>query len=204
MDTGSWEKDVQGLTDAELAVRSQRGDATAFAQLTRRWELPLFRFVRRMIGNDEDARDACQDALLKAYRNIHHLRDPGKFKAWLHHIAANRCRDHHRHRTARPVCSFEESRVGDDLREDRAAPDRDAERSNMAEILKEVLQRLPDEQRTAILLREYQGFTSEEIGQMTGVPAATVRTRIFYGLKAMRRMLKGFGIQDASFLSGER
>ena len=192
------------MTDAELAVRSQRGDSDAFAQLTHRWELPLFRFVRRMIGNDEDARDACQDALLKAYRNIRHLRDPAKFKTWLHHIAANRCRDHHRQRAARPVCSFEEGFTGGELLENRAAPDQNAEHQNMAEVLREVLDRLPHEQRTAILLREYQGFTSDEIGQMTGVPAATVRTRIFYGLKAMRRMLKGYGIQDASFQSGER
>jgi len=55
------------------------------------------------------------------------------------------------------------------------------------------------EQRTAILLREFQGFTSEEIAEITGVPAATVRTRIFYGLKAVRRTLRERGIHDPNF-----
>jgi RNA polymerase sigma-70 factor (ECF subfamily) len=195
------------MTDAELAALSQQGDLSAFSQLASRWDGRLFRFVRRMLDNDEDARDACQDALMKAYQNIGRLRDPARFTAWLHHIALNLVRDRYRARGGRTTVTYEEGQPGEAELVERAgtvqAADRAAERSGLARILQEVLDRLPPEQKTAILLREYQGLTSEEIGRITGVPAATVRTRIFYGLKSMRKMLRDYGLTEASFLRGD-
>ena len=68
--------------------------------------------------------------------------------------------------------------------------------SDSAEVLDIALERLPADQRTAIVLREYQGLNSEEIAEVTGVPATTVRTRIFYGLKSVRKILKEMGIEN--------
>jgi RNA polymerase sigma-70 factor, ECF subfamily len=195
------------MTDAELAALSQQGDLSAFSQLARRWDGRLYRFVRRMLDNDEDARDACQDAMMKAYQNIGRLRDPERFTAWLHHIALNLCRDRYRARGGRVTVSYEEGQPGEaelvEIAGSVPATDRAAERSGLAKVLQQVLDRLPPEQKAAILLREYQGLTSEEIGRITGVPATTVRTRIFYGLKSMRRMLREHGITEASFLKGD-
>ena len=203
---------MESRADAELVVLSQRGDRDAFNQLARRWQSGLFHFTRRMLGNGEDARDICQEALLRAYVNLPRLRDPAKFKAWIHLIAINLCRD--RHRSAR-------SRIGTETYEEGgseeirivegavrlaapiAAPDLAAERSQLSEVLSEMLARISPEQRTAILLREYQGFTTDEIAEITGVPTATVRTRIFYGLKAVRRMLQEHGIDRASYAGRE-
>lgn len=200
------ESKLSSMTDAELATLSQQGNAEAFGELARRWEGYLYRFARRMLGNDEDARDTCQDALLKAYLNIRRLRDPGRFRAWLHYIALNLCRDRHRSAGNRAVQTYQEGGA-EEIRIIAAnscpAPDRRVERASLAEALAAVLGRLSLEQRTAILLREYQGFTSEEIAQITGVPAATVRTRIFYGLKSMRKMLGEYGISDADLLGGD-
>ncbi len=202
---------VQGLnsmTDTELAALAKEGNVQAFNRLARRWEAPLFLFIRRMLGNDEDARDACQDAFLKAYQNIGRLRDPVRFKAWLHHIALNLCRDFGRASKVRTAQPFEEG-----LRQDAtarryvgkvAATDQAAERSSLAGLLGDLLGRLPDEQRTAILLREYQGFTTTEIAEITGVPPATVRTRIYYGLKGLRRHLGQRGIRDADLQAQDR
>ena len=67
----------------------------------------------------------------------------------------------------------------------------------MTGILGEVLDELPAEQRVAIVLREYQGFTSQEIADITGVPSATVRTRIFYGLRSVRKKLRERGVTEA-------
>ena len=195
------------MTDAELAALSQQGDLGAFCELASRWDGRLYRFVRRMLDNDEDARDACQDALMKAYQNIGRLRDPSRFTAWLHHIALNLVRDRYRARGGRTTVSYEEGQPGEaelvELAGTVQPADRAAERSGLARVLQEVLDRLPPEQKSAILLREYQGLTSEEIGRITGVPAATVRTRIFYGLKAMRKTLRDYGITEASFLRGD-
>jgi len=201
---------VDTAFDAELVVQSQRGDLEAFNKLAARCSDSLYRFVRRMLGNPEDARDLCQEALLKAYLNVRRLRDPDKFRPWLHHIALNLCRD--RHRSARSRVKTEPFEEGQQT-ETRwieaansaarpAAPDAAMERTELGEILGRALERLPWEQRTAIVLREYQGFTAPEIAEITGVPAATVRTRIFYGLRALRRTMSEFGIAPDSLRPG--
>lgn len=195
---------LNSMTDAELAALSKEGNLEAFNRLAGRWENPLFLFIRRMLGNDEDARDTCQDAFLKAYQNIGRLRDPAKFKAWLHHIALNLCRDFGRSARIRATQPYEEALPQDErvrpLVGRVEATDRAAERGSLAGLLGNVLGQLPEEQRTAILLREYQGFTAGEIAEITGVPPATVRTRIYYGLRALRRGLAQRGILDAGLL----
>src|SRR5262249_49946045 len=142
----------------------------------------------------------CQEAFLKAYKNIRGLREGSKFKSWVHHITLNLCRDRFRSPRERIETSpFEE--LGPE--ESRFVVERSggarshAERTGLVRAVEEVLSALPAEQRDAILLREYHGFNSEEIGEITGVPAATVRSRIFYGLRAARRMLEERGIAQA-------
>lgn len=190
---------LKTMTDAELVALTQEGNLSAFNQLAGRWESSLYGFVRRTLGDAEDARDVCQEALVKAFQNITRLRDGGKFKSWIHYIALNLCRDRFRSpRTRTEVLSFEEGGVESGAVADGSGadgPDALTERSALSEMLQSVLEELPAEQRTSIILREFQGFTSEEIGEMTGVPAATVRTRIFYGLKSMRRILDERGIR---------
>jgi len=193
-------------SDAELVALTKKGDVSAFNALASRWEGSLYGFVRRTLGDAEDARDVCQEALVKAYTNIGKLRDEEKFKSWVHYIALNLCRD--RFRTARSkaeILPYEEGRAEDLAGGDAPAvgrvdaADGPAESGSRDRILASLLGEIPSEQRTAILLREYQGFTSEEIGEMTGVPAATVRTRIYYGLKTMRRVMQERGLSRSDF-----
>lgn len=190
-------------SDEQLVALTRDGDVRAFNSLATRWEPSLYGFVRRTLGNPEDARDVCQEALVKAYVNIRRLREGAKFKAWVHHIAFNICRDRFRARRAetdtRPF--DEEDATSLDMPDGAtAAADHGATRASVHGVLGEILKKVPVEQRTAILLREYHGFTSEEIGEITGVPPATVRTRIYYGLRLVRRLLRQRGITQADFL----
>jgi RNA polymerase sigma-70 factor (ECF subfamily) len=190
---------LETLSDEQLVALTQAGDLTAFNRLARRWEKSLYGFARRQLGNAEDASDVSQEALVKAYQNIARLREGTKFKAWVHHIAYNLCRDRFRSGEARRVMhSYEEWDRDEDAEAQglsaEAAVDGDAHRAKLRGILGQALDRLPEEQRRSILLREYHGFTSEEIAEMTGVPAATVRTRIYYGLRAMRKELRERGL----------
>lgn len=192
---------VEARGDAELVVLSQQGDAEAFGQLARRWQAALFHFARRLLGNGDDARDVCQETLLRAYQNLPRLRDPAKFKPWVHLITLNLCRDRMRSPRARIESeAYEEETIGETRRFTRpATPERVVDGARLAEALGGVLARISPEQRAAILLREYQGFTTEEIAEMTGVPTATVRTRIFYGFRAVRQLLLEQGIDAAGF-----
>lgn len=189
---------MDSLSDEQLVALARQGNVGAFNRLTQRWESSVYRFVLRVMGNREDARDVCQDALVKAYTNIGRLREGQKFKSWLHHIALNVCRDRFRAAGAGKEHLPYEDEGPDEGRVAAAralthSPERDAETSHLADLLDRVLARIPVEQRTAILLREYHGFSSEEIAEITGVPAATVRTRIFYGLRTVRRQLTAQG-----------
>lgn len=189
------------LSDEQLVALSQEGDLEAFNSLASRWESSLYGLARRSLGNTEDARDVCQEALVKAYLNIRRLRERSKFKSWAHHIVFNICRD--RFRSAQSAAEMRPYEEGSPVemeiaagRERSSAPDQHATKAHVQGILGDALRRLPVEQRTSILLREYHGFTSEEIGEITGVPAATVRTRIYYGLRAMRKTLRDRGITE--------
>ena len=196
---------LSSMTDAQLALRAQGGDRDAFACLAERWGGRLCGFLERLLGDPEEARDTCQEALLKAYVNIGRLREPAHFKAWIHQIAVNLGRDRGRAQRSRPTISIEE--MSDEHRPRKVEAAQIAEAAVTAEtldlrgILDRALARLPVEQRTAILLREVEGFTSEEIGRITGVSGTTVRSRIFHGLRALRRMLPEYGV-TAGHLQG--
>ena len=191
MDWTRGDDGVNALSDEQLVARCQAGDTEAFGRLAERWETALFQFVRRTVGNPDEAKDLCQDALTKAYQNIGRLRDGSKFKAWLYHIAQNLYRDRFRTLKGRADLRSLDDVGADELSagglRQETAPDVAATRANLADLLGSALDVLPIDQRTAIVLREYHGFNSEEIGEITGVPATTVRTRIFYGLKSLRR-----------------
>ena len=195
---------MESLTDEQLVALAHQGNTNAYNSLTERWESSLYRFVRRMMGNPDDARDVCQEALVKAYLNIDRLREGAKFRAWIHYIALNLCRDRFRSQKSRGVAaSYEEGGLeafGDGVGKTRQwATEKEVERASLKDLIEEVLGELPVEQRTAIVLREYQGFTSDEIAEMTGVPGATVRSRIFYGFKTLRKKLRERGITAENF-----
>jgi RNA polymerase sigma-70 factor, ECF subfamily len=190
---------LDSMTDEQLVALTQQGNMRAFNRLSARWESSIYRFALRNLGNTEDARDVCQEALLKAFTNIQRLREGSKFKPWVHHIALNLCRDRFRSARAKAETrSFEEHGID----EARIAMEQSRvdqpERAGLMRAVEEALGRLPMEQRSAILLKEYHGFTSEEIGEITGVPAATVRSRIFYGLKTTRKMLRDRGFAQSA------
>jgi RNA polymerase sigma-70 factor (ECF subfamily) len=110
------------------------------------------------------------------------------------------CRDRGRSPALREVAL--DQVMADEPQSVDASPFDRAQHESLAAVLQQALARLPIEQRSAIVLREFEGFTSQEIATMTGVPAATVRSRIFYGLKALRRVLPEYGISPTHASDG--
>ena len=84
---------METMSDNQLIVLSQEGSRRAFGLLARRQQGALFRFLRRLLGDEEEARDACQETLMRAFLNVSRLRDPRQFRSWIHQIAVNLCRD---------------------------------------------------------------------------------------------------------------
>lgn len=193
-------------TDEELVARSIGGDADSFNQLVLRWERPIFALAYRVIGREEDARDVCQETFLRAFRAIGGFRGQAKFSSWLYRIALNLCRDWMRRQKRTPVVNAPE---GVDIIELAAeqGPSESIEdlvtRHRLSEAVAEAMQTLPEEQRTAIILKEFHGMTFQEIADLQGCPLSTVKTRLYQGLSVLRRHLGQTGRTPAAHV-GQR
>jgi RNA polymerase sigma factor (sigma-70 family) len=183
------------MSDSQLAVLSQGGSHEAFNLLARRWGDRLYRFLHCVLGDAEEARETSQETWLRAWKGIRSLRRPEHFKAWLHQIALNQCRDRGRsaHRGRLHEVELDQA-LADQACDPGPTPIDGAEVKSLASAVAKALALLPLEQREALLLRELESFTSIEIASVLGVPAATVRSRIFYALKAVRRSLHDQGL----------
>jgi RNA polymerase sigma-70 factor (ECF subfamily) len=179
-------------TDEDLVARSQGGDSESFNQLILRWERPIYALAYRTLGREEEARDVCQETFLRAYRSLGGFRGQAKFSSWLYRIALNLCRDFLRRERRAPMVQPPE---GIDLVELAAAaePSESIEdlvaRKDLSRHVAEAMKRLPEEQRTAIVLKEYHGLTFQEIADLLGCPLSTVKTRLYQGLAVLRREL---------------
>ena len=179
-------------TDEELVARSIRGDNESFNQLILRWERPIYALAYRTIGREEDARDVCQETFLRAFRALPGFRGQAKFSSWIYRIALNLCRDWLRREHRAPMAQAPENV---DLMELAAAaePSESIEdlvaRRDLIKAVELIMATLPEEQRTAIVLKEYHGLTFQEIADLVGCPLSTVKTRLYQGLTVVRREL---------------
>jgi RNA polymerase sigma-70 factor, ECF subfamily len=192
-------------TDEELVARSVSGDTESFNQLVLRWERPIYALAYRTLGREEDARDVCQDTFLRAYRALPGFKGEAKFSSWLYRIALNLCRDWMRRQRRTPTVEMPE---GMDVIEmaGEQGPVESIEtlvnRREMSRAVQEAMRLLPEEQRTAIILKEYHGLTFQEIADLQGCPLSTVKTRLYQGLSVLRRQLEQAGM-SASDLNGK-
>lgn len=185
-------------TDEELVRIASRGDTDAFNELVARWERPIYALACRTLGRDEDARDVCQEAFLRAFRGLKRFKGEAKFSSWLYRIALNLCHDWlRRHRRVGFVQPPEDGDPGG-----RAAVDPINEtaedvivRRDLGRAVAKGMAMLPPEQRTAIVLKEYHGFTFREIAELEACPLSTVKTRLYQGLSVLRKHLEREGLR---------
>ena len=203
-------KEAQGgptivTTDEELVARSRGGDLDSFNQLVVRWERPIYALAYRVIGREEDARDVAQETFLRAFRALGGFKGQAKFSSWLYRITLNLCRDWIRRERRTPVAQPPE---GVDLVElaGESTPTESIEdlvsRKELGRAVAKAMANLPDEQRTAIILKEYHGLTFQEIAELLDCPLSTVKTRLYQGLTVLRRQLESAGVE--SVFSAER
>ncbi len=188
-------------TDEELVARSTGGDLESFNQLVVRWERPIYALAYRVIGREEDARDVCQETFLRAFRALGGFKGQAKFSSWLYRIALNLCRDWIRRERRAPIAQAPE---GVDLIElaGETSPSDSVEelvaRREIGRAVARAMATLPEEQRTAIILKEYHGLTFQEIADMLECPLSTVKTRLYQGLSVLRRQLARTGVQNGA------
>ena len=190
-------------TDEELVARATAGDLDSFNQLVSRWERPIYALAYRTLGREEDARDVVQEAFLRAYRGLRGFKGEAKFSSWLYRITLNLCRDWIRRERRAPVVQ-----VARGHRRRWTWPTRRPRRPNRSRIwwrgarcreaVARAMAELPEEQRTAIMLKEYHGLTFQEIADQLDCPLSTVKTRLYQGLSVLRRRLERRQAEEAS------
>jgi RNA polymerase sigma-70 factor, ECF subfamily len=179
--------------DRELVSRAVAGDRFAFAELVRRHERRVYNLAFRMLGREEDARDATQDAFMTALRKLSSFRGDAAFTTWMHRVTVNACYDILRKRKREPVQELpEEVQAGPEH------PDH-AETTALSVDVRRALLAVPFEFRAPLVLHDVQDLAYEEIAEILGVPVGTVKSRIHRARVALAAALgERFGPSRAS------
>jgi RNA polymerase sigma-70 factor (ECF subfamily) len=183
-------RDLERARDRALVEQSLQGDLEAFNRIVELYQDYLFALTVRVVGDREAAADAVQEAFFSAYRNLSRFRGDS-FRSWITRIAINAATDVLRVRKRRPADPYPEWE--DDAwqppSDESEGPERTALVRSRNQVLAAALQRITEDQRTAILLFDVEGYDYQEIADMTGVSLGTVKSRIHRGRLALRDIL---------------
>jgi RNA polymerase sigma factor (sigma-70 family) len=190
--------------EQRLVAAAQRGDTESFNGLVRLYETRVYSVCYRMLGDQDSAADAAQDAFLNAYRNLRSFRG-GSFRSWLLRIATNACYDVLRLRQRRPTVSIDAAGDDDDdlgplqIPATDESPDDTALRRELAAAIQQNLTLLPEDQRVVLILCDIEGLTYEEIAQITGTNLGTVKSRLSRGRGRLRELLRAGELLPAKY-----
>src|SRR3990172_5433232 len=176
------ELSVREYSDEELVDSALEGNILHFDVLIERWQKPLFNFVQRFMNSEEEAREVCQDAFVNAYRNLAKFKKQSKFSSWLFKIAINRCNTmlHKRKRWKMFFDSMEDNDQFSDTWAEERNVEQMLEREQVYDRIRRAIAQLPPEQKTVLLLKEYEGMKFHEISEMLDCPLSTVKSRMYY------------------------
>jgi RNA polymerase sigma-70 factor (ECF subfamily) len=182
-------------SDQLLVERVKKGDKRAFDLLVIKYQSKVLGLVSRYVSDSHEAMDVAQEAFIKAYRALANFRGDSAFYTWLYRIAVNTAKNYLISKGRRPP--------GTDIEIDEAhgdsgmselkhidSPEANLHKEQVEKVLAKALQGLPDELRTALMLREFDGLSYEDIAQVMECPVGTVRSRIFRAREAVEKQLE--------------
>jgi len=184
--------------DAELVTRAQAGDKAAFELLVHKYQRKVMRLLSRMVGDAAEVEDVAQETFIKAWRSLPQFRGDSSFYSWLYRIAINSARTWQgANMRRRPIAQADEAgsdtdgtfRHSDSLTDISTPPAQLASRQ-LAQAVQTALHGLPEDWRTALLLRETEGMAYTEIAELMNCPVGTVRSRIFRARQAITGQLR--------------
>jgi RNA polymerase sigma-70 factor (ECF subfamily) len=187
------------MTDEQLMGCVNQGERDGLAELFRRYERPLVNFFLRGFGHPADAEDLVMETFLRVFRYADRFGDRGSFRAWLYCLALSVARDWARRRGRRPEITAssvaeEWARVEDDRRDGH--PEAMAVRGALVGVVREAVQGLPERERAALLLREYQQLTYEEIAAALETSVGAVKMLLLRGRTRLRKRLEADHMAD--------
>jgi RNA polymerase sigma-70 factor (ECF subfamily) len=202
--TGSAVSTAPQVSDAEAIARARSGDHEGFRILVDRYQGRAFRLARRVLRDEETARDAVQEALLKAYASLDRFEGRSSFYTWLYRLVMNQCLDlKRRDRSNRqvdwddgdPVEAAGALQPPPEVAGVRFAPAAEVMRKELRELVSEAIEQLPGDARQTLLMREVDGLSYAEIAKAQGIPKGTVMSRLHYARRRVRELLIEAGVE---------
>ena len=195
-----------GETDQQLVERVQAGDKRAFDLLVLKYQHKIFGLISRYVQDSHEVQDVAQEAFIKAYRALPRFRGDSAFYTWLYRIAINTAKNHLVSRARRPperdveVEDAEYFDTGSALR-DTENPENSLMGEELKAVVNNAIRELPDDLRSAVTLREFDGLSYEDIADIMDCPVGTVRSRIFRARdaidKQVQAQMNGVEVQEA-------
>lgn len=195
--------------ESAVILRVQQGDANAFEALVTAYQKQVYNLALRTVGNPEDAADLSQEAFLRAYRSIASFRGDSKFSVWLYRLTTNICIDFLRSRGRKPTVSLtvegdDEESEELDVADERYDPEENFQRAELQRAVQRGLNTLPEEFRTILILRELEGMSYAEIGEILHLEEGTVKSRLFRARSRLCEFLKQDGNLPDAYASKTR
>ena len=187
---------VMTPTDSELVEQTRAGDRAAFDELVERHARKIFRTTRHITKTDEDAEDVLQDAFLKAYTRLEQFQGDARFDTWLTRIAVNESLMRLRKRRNSKTFSLDEQLETDDSRITREVPsngptpEQTYTQEQTRRIMEDAIDSLAEGYRTVFVLRDVEGFSTEETGEMLDLSISAVKSRLLRARLQLREKLK--------------
>lgn len=181
--------------DQELVQRVQQGDKSAFDLLVIKYQHRIVHLVNRYVKDPSEAQDVAQDTFIKAYRALGDFRGESAFYTWLYRIAINTAKNYLLSRSRRHIDYEIDVQDAEQIEntgqlKDMDTPDNLLMNEQIIKVIKIAIEKLPEEMRIAITLREFEGMSYEEIAEAMDCPIGTVRSRIFRAREAIDEKLK--------------
>lgn len=186
-----------GLTDEELIGNLAAGDKQAFNEIFDRYHRQIFNFINKQVNDRESVEDLAQEVFMRVFKSSHNFDVSKKFTSWLYKIALNEVKRHWKRTGARQTYSLNtpigqdsgDAERGEFLEDSRIIPSQETESDLFSRNLRQLIDRLPEKQRTVVLLKVYQELTFEEISEICDCPLSTVLSRMRYAVNKLRRWM---------------
>lgn len=181
------------LTDEELVNLAVSDDRDAFGEIVRRWERKIFALCFGMLGREDEAADAAQEAFIAAYKNLANFRGEARVSSWLHRIAVNQCLTTKRRQKTRSEDFIDDGDGSEErifVAAARYSPANEAEQGERLKIIRQAVGALPTDLRQVIVMKEFEQMTFQEISETLEVPLSTVKSRLYTALKQLRMRLE--------------
>ncbi|MEM6766352.1 MAG: RNA polymerase sigma factor [Bacteroidota bacterium] len=191
-----------------------KGDEQAFNELVQLWYKRIYNYAWKYFAKHSEfdahtmASEVCQKTFITVHKRLHQLQEASKFKSWLYRIATNYCNEEDRRKKRRKILSLQQFQQEEGAiktvgwKGGDKSPELEIQRKEAGQLVRKALTEINQDQRTVLIMKEYEGLTFREIAESLEISENTAKSRMYYGLKAMRKVLEKWNINEDSVSYG--